>query len=222
MFSAALDYIEIIVIIAREYGIQAGVAAAFLFFLKSDRFKDKFKRAENAEEAGEEYERKICETISAALQSVLFKLNADRAYLFEFRGYDQQINPIPFSYADNTVEVCNPSSTIRSEKENLQDIPLSTVPFWAQRLSQDRQVCLFNVQDIRDQDPATFQILHNQSIKSVYAVMLVDFRKCPLGFMGVDYCSDLVELGDCQMEQLRSESLKVAGLLALKAKMKDC
>lgn len=216
MFTGAADLIDIVIIVTRDYGLQTGVAvAAYLFAHKRYNIGSIF------DNKGGRSETKICETIDSALQSILFKLGADRAFLFEFRGYDKEIWPIPFAYTDNTVEIINPSATIKAEKETLQDIPLSTIPFWVQELSSKRQVCISDIESIRLKDPTTFQILQRQSIQSVYAVMLVDFCSCPMGFVGVDYCQVVTDLRDCQMDRLRAESLKVAGLLVLKKKFKD-
>lgn len=218
MLTTFVDFIDLITVVTKEYGLHAGISVAiFIIAHKKYNIKELFNKEDGKGEGRKD--DKVAKTIQNALHSILFKMGADRAFLFEFRDYDKRIRPIPFSYTDNTVEILNPSSTVRSEKEALQSIPLSTIPFWVKELSESRQVCLPDIQVIRHQDPATFQILERQCVKSVYAVMLLDFCGCPLGFVGVDYCEVITELEEFYIERLRAESLKIAGLLTLKKKM---
>lgn len=202
--------IEIVTDVTREYGPYVGLLTGLFYLIWQSKTKifNKWRRNEAIDD-------KVKITVKCALHSILWKLEADRVFLFEFIEYDPRFQPIPFGYTNNTVEILNPSTTAKPQIENLQRIPLPSIPFWIEKLSEEGEVCLHDIENIRHQDPTTYEILKHQQIKSCYAVSLVDFRGCPLGFVGVDYCKDWVVIEDWKMEILKYEALKIAGLLVM-------
>lgn len=210
------DLFKLAIVLYEEYGIRIGLSVFAFILGLSGLWKGRVKVKSLLKLAwSKSREKETYEIIEGALTSILWKLQADRAYLFEFRGYNRQLQPIPYRYTDCTSEVVSPAASIRPEKENLQGIDLSTIPLWVTELSQKGEVCISKVQSIREHDEATCKILEAQDIQSVYAVGLISFRRVPMGFLGVDYCHEEIELQDEFMESLRYEALKVIGLLEL-------
>ena len=208
------DIFKLALVLYEEYGLRIGLSVFAFILGLSGLWKGRIKIGALLKLAWSR-DKATYEIIEGALTSILWKLQADRAFLFEFRGYNRKLQPIPFRFADCTSEILNPSANIRPEKENLQGIDLSTIPFWVAELSQKGEVCISKVESIRRHDEATCQILEAQDIQSVYAVGLINFRRVPLGFLGVDYCCEEKELEEELMESLRFEALKVIGLLEL-------
>lgn len=195
--------VSIIVTIAKEYGLYAGLLAGLgvLGWLKRKAI------------FGGKDERSLDIAIASALHSIMWKLNADRVSLYEYKEYDKNIQPIPFRCADNTVEVVNPSLSIPKQR---QEISLSAVPLWTEKISTEGKVLIYDVENIRHKDPSTYEILRNKQSKSCYAISIVDFRGIPLGFLGVDYCQKPVEVSKNYINLLKCEALKIAGFLIIK------
>ena len=162
--------------------------------------------------------RKINALVTQGLQSILFRYNACRAFVFEFEEYDSRIKPLPWLYASCIYEVCNHSRKVDCEQSNLQRIPLAAIKYWNIMLGSTGAICLHDIDEIKDQDLESWKILSAQQIRSVYCVVLLDFRGTPLGFAGLDYnCGSPSNISKIEeMETLKYESIKIAGLLALK------
>jgi hypothetical protein len=162
--------------------------------------------------------RRINALIIQGLQALLVRYNACRCYVFEFEDYDHRIKPLPWLYATCTYEVCNHSRRVTCEQDNLQRIPLAAIKYWNLMLGTTGAICLHHIDEIKESDLESWKILAAQQIQSVYCVLLLDFRGTPLGFAGLDYncdaesCISKIE----EMEDLKYESIKIAGLLALK------
>ncbi|MFP4448493.1 MAG: hypothetical protein ACLFPH_07135 [Bacteroidales bacterium] len=162
-------------------------------------------------------ERKIDCVINMALGNLLQKYDACRAYVFEYHNYDRRLKPIPFLYASNTYEVVTTRRNVTSEKDNLQNIPINCVDWWIKRLAEDRKVFFDDIDKIKEKDMEAYKILKDQQISSIICVSLLDFRSIPIGFVGLDYCSE----SDCRIAQedtkvIELEAVKIAGLLAMK------
>jgi hypothetical protein len=156
--------------------------------------------------------------ITQALRSVLSRYHADRAYVFEYSGYDERIRPLPWLYSSCTYEVCNPSRYVTCEKERLQQIPLAAVKYWTMLLGTAGSIYIHDIAEIKEQDVVAYKILTDQQIQSVYCVSLLDFRGLPIGYAGLDYCHGSESCMKCTQDMLdfQYEAVKIAGLLALK------
>lgn len=204
--------VQITVTVAKDYGLYTGViiGVVFIAWRRRSTLVRLIQKDQNLRD------ERVCGAIKSALYSILWKLKADRAFLFEYGEYDRRLQPIPFNYADCTAEVVSPSNSIPREKDNLQRIPLHSVPFWIQELSEKGEIHIYDVEDIRQEDTSAYEILHNQQIKSCYAISIVDFCGVPLGFVGIDYCRAHMKLNKKDIEVLKCEALKIAGFLIIK------
>ncbi len=130
-------------------------------------------------------------TINVALEYLGKVLNADRTYIIEHnsRGND-----------DNTYEWV--ARGITPEKDNLQDIPPEVCADWYNNFSVDQNITISNVEDVRDINPAQYEILISQNIHSLVVVPLYDNFNRVLGFYGVDnppaenleYITDILQI----------------------------
>lgn len=160
--------------------------------------------------------RRIDATINSCLYAIMIRHNSCRSYVFEYHA--EKDGHVTRKYASCTYEVCNPSRDVSYEKDNLQQIPLSSIPMWVKTLETDREMAIYDVSEIRETQPTAYKMLTDQNITSVYVVGLFDFRGNTIGFCGIDYCCGRESQikTDKDMDKLRLESVKIAGLLVTK------
>lgn len=101
-------------------------------------------------------------------------LNSERVYVFEETNQKT---------VKNTYEWC--ASDVIPQKENLQDVPMEVVSMWYQRFIKGESVIIKNVENIKESDPAVYEYLTPQNIRSLVVSPLVNEGKI-IGFYGVD------------------------------------
>ena len=101
-------------------------------------------------------------------------LNGERTYIFEKNksGGD-----------DNTYEWV--ASGVTPEIDNLQNLPPEVCANWYHNFSEDRNIVIEDLEDIRESDPLQYDNLKRQDIHSLVVVPLFDDTK-NVGFYGVD------------------------------------
>ena len=101
-------------------------------------------------------------------------LNGERTYIFEKNesGGD-----------DNTYEWV--ANGVSPEKDNLQNLPQEICANWYQNFSEDKNIIIKDLEDIKESDPLQYENLKRQDIHSLVVVPLYDERKI-IGFYGVD------------------------------------
>lgn len=101
-------------------------------------------------------------------------LNGERTYVFEQNkeGGD-----------DNTYEWV--ASGVTPEKDNLQNLPPEVCANWYRNFSEDKNITIEDLEDIRETDPLQYENLKRQNIHSLVVVPLYNEKKI-IGFYGVD------------------------------------
>lgn len=113
--------------------------------------------------------------IQVALQRIGQLLEADRAYIFEFKKEDGTMS--------NTFEWCNEG--ISAEIENLKDIPIEVFPSWMEVLDKHENIIIPSVKDLPESWGAEREALEPQGIQSLIVLpMLVENEL--IGFVGLD------------------------------------
>ena len=120
---------------------------------------------------------KIDIAIDNAIQKIGQFADVDRSYVFLIR----EENGI--EYIDNTHEWCN--NGVKSQKENLQNLPCSAFPWWMGKLYKFEHINLFQLSDMPPEANAARQVLESQNIQSLL-VIPIQFKSRLLGFMGFD------------------------------------
>lgn len=100
---------------------------------------------------------------------------ANRAYIFEFN--------MAARTTDNTYEWCREG--VSSEKDKLQEIPLSAIHGWIERFKQSGTFFITSLQGDLDPDSEDYKILEPQGIESLMAAPLMEKGEI-IGFLGVD------------------------------------
>lgn len=117
------------------------------------------------------------EDIPSAIQGMLVAIgrfvDAQRAYIFEDKG----------THYSNTFEWCAPG--IHPEKDNLQEVSQDVISVWTDVLIHGECIIISEVEDIKEEHPAIYDILKPQKISNVVeAPIMVDNHL--IGFLGVD------------------------------------
>lgn len=102
-------------------------------------------------------------------------IGVDRAYVFLFDPSETEIS--------NTHEWCR--NDISPQKENLQNIPVSMMPWWMQKISGRELIIIEDVDIMPPEAIVEKQVLQEQDIKSLI-VLPLDTRQKVTGFVGFD------------------------------------
>lgn len=113
-------------------------------------------------------------SIDVLLEYLGKALKGERTYIFEKNesGGD-----------DNTYEWV--ASGVTPEKDNLQNLPPEVCANWYRNFSENRNIIIRDLEDIRETDPLQYDNLKRQNIHSLVVVPLYDEKKVT-GFYGVD------------------------------------
>lgn len=124
------------------------------------------------------------ETINNSLLEMGEFVNADRSYIFD---YDWEKN-----VCNNTYEWC--AEGISAEIDNLQDVPLSYLPFWVETHKNNLPMYVDNVFEL-DAESGLRQILEPQGIKSLLTIPMMNEGEC-IGFVGFDSVKEIHKYSD--------------------------
>jgi|GEM_PF-1061625 len=120
-------------------------------------------------------EGSLDDKIEAILRRLGEFSKTDRSYIFLFSQDGR--------YMSNTHEWTGES--IRAEKDNLQNLPCATIPWWTEKVKNGDTINIPLVSDLGDYAAVEKEILQAQDIQSVIVVpLMIDERA--IGFMGFD------------------------------------
>ncbi len=114
------------------------------------------------------------ESLAILMEYLGHCLKSERVYIFE---------EMPGRLFDNTYEWC--ASGVRPQKKNLQRIPFEVVKLWYQRFQNNEHVIIRNLESERESDPAMYDCLKPQGIRTLVVSPLFDENNL-IGFYGVD------------------------------------
>lgn len=101
-------------------------------------------------------------------------LNGERTYIFERNRFGND---------DNTYEWV--ANGVKPEKDNLQNVPSEVCENWYRNFSENKNIIIGDLEEIRENDPLQYENLKRQDISSLVVVPLYDEQKV-IGFYGVD------------------------------------
>lgn len=124
------------------------------------------------------------DTINHSLLEMGEFVNADRSYIFD---YDWERN-----VCINTYEWC--AEGISAQIDNLQDVPLSYLPFWVETHKNNLPMYVDNVLEL-DIESGLRQIIEPQGIKSLLTIPMMNDGEC-VGFVGFDSVKEIHKYSD--------------------------
>ncbi len=120
------------------------------------------------------------QTFDAVIDDMLSSLghlfDVDRSYLFRFHDN--------LSTMDNTHEWCAPGITV--QKDRLQQVPISYLPWWQAPLIALRPLQIQEVAALPDESAAAREWLREQDIQSLICLPICDDHQKLIGFIGFD------------------------------------
>ncbi len=166
----------------------------------------------------------LSEFLNACLDLLGCTVDVSRTYIFEYQHETDTMN--------NTVEWT--AAGVSPQKENLQGVPGSSVPWWLEMMKSGQAIRFMDIEDIPDIKAK--QVLRPQGILSILVIPLF-VGKLYYGFMGFDECrrhrewaQDDVDLlftmariitGVIERKQAEEESEKLQAQLAHAHKMES-
>lgn len=119
-------------------------------------------------------ERDATHAIELFLEHMGERSHSERIYIFEGeRGCS----------VDNTFEWC--AEGVEPQKDNLQNVPFEAVEWWYRAFEESSSILIYNLEDIKESEPLTYEYLKPQNIHSLIASPL-ELEGKIIGFYGVD------------------------------------
>jgi|GEM_PF-4382821 len=132
-------------------------------------------------------------------------IGVDRAYVFLMDASETEIS--------NSHEWCK--EDISPQKENLQNIPVSMMPWWMNRISGDLSINIEDVDKMPTEASVEKEILQAQEIKSVIVVPLMNKQRV-IGFVGFDAVTEYRKWDSDTELLLRSAVIPITNALQRK------
>ena len=114
--------------------------------------------------------------IASALQKLGTMLGVDRGYVFSFSDNLARMS--------NTHEWCDEG--IEPQIERIQNVPTDAMPWWKERITQNKPVLIPAVSDLPPEAQAEREEFSSQGIQSLVCLPLIDEGGHLIGFMGFD------------------------------------
>ena len=132
-----------------------------------------------------EVRKNIDRSINIALERVLMRTNADRAFVFEFHNGGANLGGLPFIKMSNTYEVVD--TGIAPQRQNLGQVSLSMLSGFVSEISTKPYLTI-NVSDRDEKIPNIYyETLLAQGTHSCILVRISDIRGKIIGYCGVDF-----------------------------------
>lgn len=156
----------------------------------------------------------IAEKINDLLTEIRIRFDCDRVYLFQYHNSGIFNNGLSFMKATNTFEVVK--NGIPAVMYMMKDLPVTMFAIWNKKVISGEVIKHPTIDPLEKSDLATFQTLSFSSTKSIYGCgLFVD--KVPIGFIGLDYCTDIVDLSDEMLKELEEYSIRISSFLDARA-----
>lgn len=149
--------------------------------------------------------------VSELMKELLVNLRADRIYINMYHNGGTFSNGIPFIKATNTYEVT--SIGVMPQIKNFQQLPISIYAYFNKAVVLKKILQITDVESYQDRDIGAYQILKAKDVKSTYIIGLYNQQDIPVGFMGIEYCRNLIKLDSIDVEILKRNSIYIASLL---------
>lgn len=152
--------------------------------------------------------------VMSLLRAVQPEFKASRAYIFTYHNGGKNVLGIDYAKVSCTYEVV--ALGIKPQQAWLQAMPVTMVWAFVKLINSGMGVICPCIEEcFRETDSSTYETLRMQNIKSCYCVGLYSDNRMPIGFLGVDYCENVVELSEDQVDKLKIFAERIATLFCL-------
>ena len=122
--------------------------------------------------------------IQKDIDILLYTLNADRVFLFEFHNGKKNISGLPFKYADMTYEVANIERKVDRVYSKYQDVPLTMYKYPDYMYKQ--KLIIGTIEEIEKLDYEFAKCIKEDGGEYI-AITYLNGTDGPLGFLGVSF-----------------------------------
>lgn len=151
------------------------------------------------------------ENILRLLKTLLEEVQCDRAYIFEFHNGTYFSSGLPIQKFTCSYEVVDEG--ISSECSNPGEYRVSNFNSYIKKIITERDVCIPNVNDIVEH-PLLKGLLEEKGVKSLYNIPIRDISGKTIGFIGVDFVKNQINLDEVKINFIRSCAKLVTGYIA--------
>ena len=140
--------------------------------------------------------------IMAILRAVQTEFRCDRAYVFQYHNGGENMLGNRFSRTSCTHEVV--ALGVPRQQQLLQNMPKTLVHSFTKLIDSGVGVFCPCIQScFMETDASTYETLAQQGIVSVYCAGLYSDARFPIGFLGIDFCTQKTELTEAQFDMLK-------------------
>lgn len=123
--------------------------------------------------------------ITTRMEEVKELLKADRIQVYDFHNGGHYANGRSALKTSCTYEVVR--SGCRGYQTYLQAIPLTCIPQFIKELLNKNKLKINDIEELKEEMPATYSLKKDQGIKSFYDVILNNQNNEPVGFLAIQY-----------------------------------
>ena len=127
----------------------------------------------------------VDDLIISKMEEVKEQLNADRVQVYDFHNGGHYANGRSALKTSCSYEVVR--AGISRKQGFLQSIPLSCLSKFVSKLMNDSFMEVKNLEDMKEEMPATYQLKKDMKINSFYDVILNNSMGEPIGFLAVQF-----------------------------------
>jgi len=153
----------------------------------------------------------INEYIDSQLACILRETKADRALFFSYHNGGTDILGRGFQKMSITNE--QDSSWTRPVMGDFQNIPRTMFSVLFKNLAKQNLYCIMNLEDIKDEDGASYQLFMSHNVKQVLCQALKTEDGLMVGFIVAEFITTECEDLNRAKEILNRKSLRITGAL---------
>lgn len=155
--------------------------------------------------------KELAAKVQRYIQTMLGDFLADRVYIFQYHNGGRGVGNIDFIKVSCSYEVVTLGT--RPQQKCLQQMPITLVWAFVHLIDAGVGVVCPCVEEcFSETDASTYETLRVQGIKSCYCVGLYSDTREPLGFVGVDYCSEKREWSKEELTKLQIHAERLSAM----------
>ena len=153
------------------------------------------------------------EQVMDIIRAMLAEFDASRVFVMSYHNGGHSVAGLDFAKASCTHEAV--SLGVKPRQLHLQNLPVTMFCTFNRHVLNHGGVRCGDIDCFRIPDPAMFESLASQGVKSIYCVGLYSNGGLPLGFLGMEYSEEHRELTDAEFSDLNGMAARVATLLCV-------
>lgn len=165
-------------------------------------------------------------TINRELDKIVYKLGADRGWVYLFHNSGYNFLGQPFAKVSNTNESLSPD--VESLINIMKDIPIGILACYIEELINNAEIRCPDIEIYKEHDRTSYERFKSLKVKSFYAVTMFSCppdcyfdpdkskylkEDIPLGFIGLDFVKEKKELNEEEIKLLNDSAMTIKGLL---------